>query len=184
MKQNKVQCLRKIADFCIATLGYFSFFLILYYVIFFAKGYYHSDCTDTILWAQASYDAKALMNPEFAYAGLLPFGGQLLMLPFVALFGVGMKAQIAGMVVFSVLFVWAVVFVCKSIGFDSKWISVMVLSVLFMVSVSEKMRKFSGDTLFIIVLEFSFAGGIWACIKVSESRRCIFLQPDRTDMEI
>ena len=176
MKQNKVQCLRKIADFCIATLGYFSFFLILYYVIYLAKGYYHSDCTDTILWAQASYDAKALMNPEFAYAGLLPFGGQLLMLPFVALFGVGMKAQIAGMVVFSVLFVWAVVFVCKSIGFDSKWISIMVLSVLFMVSVSEKMREiFWGHIIYyslgIFFLLVGF-GLVLRCLKAGDAFFC------------
>lgn len=55
-----------------------------YYILFPGWGYFHSDCTDTILWAQASYDAGALFNPDFEYACLLPFGGQLLMLPFIA----------------------------------------------------------------------------------------------------
>lgn len=141
MKKSKTDILKDIVNFCIIILGYVSFFIILYYVIFIAKGYYHSDCTDTIMWAQASYDAKALMNPDFAYAGLIPFGGQLLMLPFVALFGVGMKAQIIGMTVFCVLFVIALVFLCKTMGFHNRWTSVMVTVVLLLVSASDKLRE-------------------------------------------
>lgn len=119
----------------------FSLLLILYYIIFVAKGYYHADCTDTLMWAEAAYDAKALMNPDFSYACLLPFGGQLLMLPFVAIFGVGMKAQIIGMVLFYILFVLALIYLCKAIGFSIKWTAVMLTSVIIMLSTSEKLRE-------------------------------------------
>lgn len=75
-----------------------------YYILFPGWGYFHSDCTDTILWAQASYDAGALFNPDFEYACLLPFGGQLLMLPFIGLFGVSTTTHAIGMLLFLLLF--------------------------------------------------------------------------------
>lgn len=80
----------------------------LYYFI--SKGYYHADCTDTITWAEAVLDGKALMNSDFYYACLLPFGGQLLMVPFVAIFGVSMTAQLCGMVLFAICFGLALAF--------------------------------------------------------------------------
>lgn len=72
-KRNKKEILNLAFESGILLIGIFSFLLVLYYVIFVAKGYYHSDCTDTIMWAEASLDAKALMNEDFAYACLLPF---------------------------------------------------------------------------------------------------------------
>lgn len=172
MKKSKKEVLKGIFDFGIAGLGYFSFFLVLYYVIFIAKGYYHSDCTDTIMWAQASYDAGALMNPDFAYAGLIPFGGQLIMLPFVALSGVGMMAQIIGMAIFSVLFVIAIVFLCRAMGFNYKWISVMVTSVLILVSASAKLREiFWGHIIYYSLGVFFLMVGfalVLKCIKAGD----------------
>lgn len=173
MKKSRTDTLKTIMDICITSLGYVSFFMVLYYVIFIAKGYYHSDCTDTIMWAQASYDAGALMNPDFAYAGLIPFGGQLLMLPFVALFGVGMKAQIIGMAIFCVLFVVAVVFLCRAMGFHHRWISVTVASVLLLVSSSEKLREIFWEhiiyySLGIFFLMIGFAL-VLKCIKAGDA---------------
>lgn len=184
MKKNKTDTLKGIVDFCVIFLGYFSFFMILYYVIFIAKGYYHSDCTDTIMWAQASYDAGALMNPDFAYAGLIPFGGQLLMLPFVALFGVGMKAQIIGMTIFCVLFVIAIIFLCRAMGFHYKGISVMVSSVLILISASEKLREiFWGHIIYyslgIFFLMVGFAL-VLKCIKAGN----VFFNDGMTDGNI
>ncbi len=76
--------------------GFVALGLVLYFIIFVSKGFYHADCADTILWAQATVDGKAIMNPDFYYAAILPFGGQLIMVPFVAIFGYGMLAQIIG----------------------------------------------------------------------------------------
>lgn len=140
-KRSKSEILDLIVSNGLILAGAFAFFLILYYVIFIAKGYYHSDCTDTIMWAEAAFDAKALMNQDFSYACLLPFGGQLLMLPFVAIFGVSMEAQIIGMTLFFLVFTLALLYLCKAIGFSIKWMAVMLTSVLIMVSASEKLRE-------------------------------------------
>lgn len=140
-KRSKSEILNLIFNNTVILIGAFSFFLILYYVIFVAKGYYHSDCTDTIMWAEAAVDAKALMNQDFAYACLLPFGGQLLMLPFVAIFGVSMKAQIIGMTLFYLIFVLALIYLCRALGFCVKWIAVMLSSVVILLSASEKLRE-------------------------------------------
>ena len=140
-KRNKKEILNLAFESGILLIGIFSFLLVLYYVIFVAKGYYHSDCTDTIMWAEASLDAKALMNEDFAYACLLPFGGQLLMLPFVAVFGVGMKAQIIGMTLFYLIFVLALIFFARTLNFSFKWIAVLLSSMLLLVSASEKLRE-------------------------------------------
>lgn len=133
--------MKKSKDFCILSSGYLVIFLVLYYLIFIAKGYYHSDCTDTIMWAQAAYDAGSLVNPDFAYAGIMPFGGQLIMLPLVALFGVGMKAQIIGMTIFFLLFVMALFLMLKAMKLSDKWISVTIAVVLLLLSSSDKLRE-------------------------------------------
>ena len=39
------------------VLIFLSFALVIYYILGPAEGYFHSDCTDTILWAQATYDS-------------------------------------------------------------------------------------------------------------------------------
>lgn len=116
-------------------------FLIAYYIIFPARGLFHSDCADTLLWAQASYDAKAILNPDFTYACLLPFGGQLLMLPWIGLFGVSMTTQTIGMLLFLVLFTGSVLFLLRVLQWDLKWSAGMVAILLLMISLSEKMRE-------------------------------------------
>lgn len=123
------------------TAGIFSALLVLYYLVVIGKGYYHSDCTDTILWAEAACDAGALVNKSFYYAELMPLGGQLFMIPFVALFGVEMKAQLCGMVCFFILFVLAVVFLCRSMKWDYKWIAVLLSVLLLTLSSSTKLRE-------------------------------------------
>lgn len=120
----------------IAVLG-----VVLYYIFFISKGYYHSDCTDTITWAQAVVDGKSLINPDFKYACLLPFGGQLLMVPFVAIFGFGMKAQLIGMALFAIIFTASLVYLCRSMNCSYRWCSVTVAVVLLILSASEKLRE-------------------------------------------
>ena len=82
----------------------FSVGLVIYYIFGPSAAYFHSDCADTILWAQASVDSKSIFNPDFGYAALLPFGGTTVMIPLVAIFGVGMTAQHIGMTIFTLLF--------------------------------------------------------------------------------
>lgn len=135
MKKNNI------SNIAALFIGIFGVGFVLLFIIFISKGYYHADCTDTITWAEAIIDGKALMNEDFYYACLLPFGGQLLMLPFVAVFGVGMAAQISGMVLFALIFSAAVVFLLSSMDLSYRWSCVALTSVLMVFSISEKLRE-------------------------------------------
>ncbi|WP_462367459.1 hypothetical protein [Ruminococcus callidus] len=75
--------------------------VVAYYILCPSKGEFHADCTDTLYWAKATYDSGKLINPDFSYACLLPFGGSLLMLLFLPLFGFSMTTNMMGMLVFS-----------------------------------------------------------------------------------
>lgn len=122
-------------------LGIITFGIVLYYIIEISKGYYHSDCTDTIMWAQAACDAGSLVNEDFGYAGLLPLGGQLFMIPFVMLWGVGLKAQIAGMTLFYLCFCGALIIMCRAMKFGWGWTGTTLSVVLMFVSSSKKLRE-------------------------------------------
>lgn len=91
---------------------------VIYYIIFPSEQFFHADCSDTILWAQASYDSGSLFNKDFGYAAMLPFGGTMLMLPFIGAFGVSMTTHHIGMVLFTLLFFASVIFLCRSLKFS------------------------------------------------------------------
>lgn len=88
---------------------------VLYYLLWPARGAFFADTTDTLYWAQASFDSGRLIDPEFAYATLLPMGGSLLMLPFFPLFGMSMATHLIGMALFALLFMAALWFFCTSL---------------------------------------------------------------------
>ena len=77
---------------------------------------YQSDCTDTLLWAQATLESGSLFKPTFDYAYRLAFGGQWLFMPFLKLFGVGMTALRAGMCLFTVLFTLVLIRFFRALG--------------------------------------------------------------------
>ena len=68
----------------------------LYYIIILSKSEFHSDCTDTIMWANASYEAGSIYDPNFKYACFLPFGTNILMYPFIGITGLSLKTHIIG----------------------------------------------------------------------------------------
>ena len=129
--------------------GVVAVLLTAYYMLFPARGYYHSDCADTIFWAQASVDAGALYNPDFDYACLLPFGGSLLMMPFVALWDVSYAAHTAGMLLFVAALAAALVWLCRKAEFGWGWTGVTVASVFGVLCNSEKLREiYFGHTIY------------------------------------
>lgn len=124
------------ALFAAASLG-----TVIYYIIWPSEAYFHADCSDTILWAQASYDSGSLFNEDFGYAAMLPFGGTMLMIPFIGIFGVSMTTHHIGMVIFTLLFFASVYLLCRSLKF-SYAMSFSVLGVMAMVlCASQKMRE-------------------------------------------
>lgn len=114
---------------------------VLYYIFFPSAAFFHSDCADTILWTQASVEGKTLFNPDFGYAALLPFGGTAVMIPLVAIFGVGMTAQRVGMAIFTLLFFAAVFYLCKTmkLGLNRSLFAVGTLALTL--CASAKMRE-------------------------------------------
>ncbi|HBZ90196.1 MAG TPA: hypothetical protein DEO62_04170 [Lachnospiraceae bacterium] len=125
----------------ISTISIIFILSVLYYIIFPSKGEYNSDSADTILWAKASIDAGGLFNENFEYAALFTFGGQLLMIPFIKLFGYGITANICGMVVFYLLFLTALFFIFKKMDFSLTWNLFSLAVVMMLISLSVKMRE-------------------------------------------
>lgn len=68
---------------------------------------FQSDVTDTLLWARETAESGRLVNPDFFYPYAIPFGGNLLLLPFYKLFGLSVTAMRAGMTVFTLLLTFA-----------------------------------------------------------------------------
>ena len=48
---------------------------------------FQADICDTLLWAENAYKSGRLLSPAYYYPYVIPFGGQLLMLPFIPVFG-------------------------------------------------------------------------------------------------
>lgn len=114
---------------------------VIYYIILPSEQFFHADCSDTILWAQASYDSGSLFNKDFGYAAMLPFGGTMLMIPFIGIFGVSMTTHHIGMVLFTILFFASVLLLCRSLKFSYP-LSLAAVGVLAMVlCASAKLRE-------------------------------------------
>ena len=123
--------------------------IIGYYIWMPSRYYFHSDTTDTLMWAAASYDAGALFDPEFAYACLLPFGTSLIMTALIPLFGVSMTTHVLGMMIFFLLFTAALMFMLRQMGWSWKWVSAGAAAELLMLSGSDKLREiFWGHTIY------------------------------------
>lgn len=102
---------------------------------------FHADCTDTLLWAQASLESGSLFKPTFDYAYRLAFGGQWLFMPFLRLFGVGMTALRAGMCLFACLFTLALILFFRSMR--CQWGTTFFSAALMLLAVcaTKKMRE-------------------------------------------
>lgn len=96
----------------------FSVTAVLYYILVAQKVEFDSDFTDTILWAEAMLTGNGLFDKTMAYAYTLPFGGSLLMAPFVALFGVGYRAHALGFVLFLAIFVFSLYKLFRAMKFS------------------------------------------------------------------
>ncbi len=122
--------------------------LLLYYVLGPAAGHMTSDCTDSLRWAQASYLSGRLVSDNFNYAALLPFGGNLLFWPFIALFGYGLQAQIWGLTVFVLLFAAALYYFARGLDLSRLASAGLVSVMLLLISSSEKLREIMWEHVF------------------------------------
>lgn len=150
----------KILDWLFLLLLAVVVVLIGYYILFPARGNFHSDTTDTILWAQATLESGSIFSKDFNYACILPFGGHLIMLPFVAIFGVTMKAHSLGMLTFFFIFTISLLCMLKKIGMNLRWSCLTTAFTLLLVSGSPKLREIFWDHViyYSLGLLFTFVG--------------------------
>ncbi len=150
-----------------AGLSLIALLAVVYFIAFPARSFYNSDYADTLTWAKASVDAGALFSGDFTYACLLPFGGQLLMIPFVWLFGYSYTAHACGMVVFFLLLALALSFFFKALGANPFWSGACLFCIVGSLCSSEKLR----EVYFGHILYYSLGGlflivGLTLCLSL------------------
>lgn len=165
-----------------AGLLFLAVFLIGYYTLFPSRGYFHSDSTDTLMWAVASSESGSLFNPDFSYACLLPFGTTLIMWALIPIFGVTMTTHVIGMFVFFLLFTGAMIWMLRKMDWNWGWISVAVFVELMICSGSEKLREiFWGHTIYYSLgVLFIFVGLalLFHCMEQFR-KRALATEPDK-----
>lgn len=65
---------------------------------------FHSDFTDSLIWANVTAETGDILSPDFNYAAILPFGAPLWMVPILKIFGYGRISFQLSMIVFVVIF--------------------------------------------------------------------------------
>lgn len=84
------------------------------------------DYLEDIYFASASIDAKAILNPNFYYTYRIPFGANIIMIPFVLLFGPSLLANKLGMIVFFIIYLLSIFSLAKALFKDFKSICYFV----------------------------------------------------------
>lgn len=102
---------------------------------------FQADCTDTLLWAQATLESGSLFKPTFDYAYRLTFGGQWLFMPFLRIFGVGMTALRCGMCLFSLIFLAALFIFFRSLHSSPAFAALETAVMLMAVCAVKKTRE-------------------------------------------
>ena len=128
---------------------------------------FDADVAENVIWAQAAIESRSLVNPDFYYTHLLPFGGQLVFIPVVSRFGVNLYSLRLGMSICSVLFslVLAGFFLSLEWGVPLSFFSAALI-ILFLSGTSRLRDIFWSHvvhynlSLFYLLLAFIFLGMI------------------------
>lgn len=124
---------------------------------------FDADVAENVIWAQAAVESGKLINPDFYYTHLLPFGGQLVFIPVVRHFGVDLYSLRLGMSICAALFclVLAGFFLSMDWGFPLSFFSAAVM--LLFLSGTPRLRDIFWShvvhynlSLFYLLLAFVF----------------------------
>lgn len=153
-----------------------ALYLAFYYIYGPGEGYFHSDCTDTIYWANAALEGNGIFDDQYNYAALLPFSTVWIMQPLIKLFGFGMTAHNLGMAIFAVLFAGSIYFCARSAKLTHLWSSTAVFAVFMLLSCSDKLREMMwGHTIYYslaLVLMFYLLGlGMRLCDAIEDGKK-------------
>lgn len=115
--------------------------VVIYFITSAYRAEFHSDCTDTILWANASIEGGAVYDENFGYACFLPFGINVIMQPLINMFGLTMKAHIWGMMSYFILLVLFFCLMLKEMHWNIRSILIACSVFLSMTVSSQKLRE-------------------------------------------
>ena len=159
-EHRKLTALLLTLPWLLASLG-----VILYYIFGPSVGYFHSDCADSLLWANASLESGRVFSEEFSYAALLPFGSTIWMVPIIAIFGLTMRAQLISMAIFAILYCAASIFFFRSLKWSYPTSAAATFALMMLLSSSVKLREIMwehtiyyslGSLLFLLLLGLLF----------------------------
>lgn len=64
------------------------------------------DFNEGVFWAEATIKAKSIINNDYSYYYFLPFGSNIIMVPYVLLFGTSLLANHLGMLTFFLIYLF------------------------------------------------------------------------------
>ena len=127
----------------------YAVYVSVYYIFFASQGEFHSDCTDTLMWANASHESGSVFDPDFIYACFLPFGINLIMQPLISVFGVSLTTHHLGMFAYFLLLTVFLILALREMKFDIRHTLVAAAVFLAVTFSSPKMREiFWGHTIY------------------------------------
>lgn len=151
--KKKIISVRAIAAFFsyITAFGILTAVVVitLYFVIVASRNEFHSDCTDTLMWANASLESGSVYDPNFRYACFLPFGVNLIMQPLIRITGLSLTTHLLGMTAFFVIITLLFFVMQNVIGTGSRSAALGTAAFLAMTLSSRKLREiFWGHTIY------------------------------------
>ncbi len=169
--QNKLVKNIAVALLCTLLIGG-AVGIAFYYIFGPGEGYFHSDCSDSIYWANAALEGNGIFDETFRYAALLPFSSQIWMAPLIMIFGVGMTAHNISMAIFALLFVGAMFFFLRSAKLSYTATSASIFVTNLLLSSSDKLREIMwGHVIYYslgLLLLFTVGGLV---LRLCESKR-------------
>lgn len=131
-----------------------------------------NDYIEGVLWADASLQSNSIINPDYVYYYIIPLGSNVIMAPFVRLFGVSIIANQLGMLVYYLIFLVVLFRLSKSIYNDRR------SQLVFCSIVSLFIYTYLGDNLLHHLLVYGigfvcFMGSLSCLINLSKNRSII-----------
>ena len=128
------------------------------------------DYVEGVFWAEATLRSHSLINPDYVYFYLVPFGSNIIMAPFVRLFGVGFLANQLGMLVYFILYLAVVYFLACALYPNTRQ------QLLFCTIVSLFVYTYIGDNLLHHLLSYGigflcFMGELSCLIRIRNGKK-------------
>lgn len=160
--KKELDTARKLPLTLIGSLAFFiaSFSLVIYYICCPSVGFWHSDCTDSLYWANATVESGMIIADNYRYAAILPFSANLWMIPIIKMFGFTVKSQIISMVIFAVLYVLSQIWLFRSLKMTWPLTLTATGIMLMVLSSSTKMREIMWEH----VIYYSLAILVFNCL--------------------